>query len=190
MGEFGKIILVILLSSVKFVAGPPFAYLNQSYTFSIQETIIYCIVGGMLGVVVFSYWSKSIFSFINYLQAKIRGTKKKVAVFSDPTVNIDANVKVTYEYVVTTPEKKIFTKRNRSIVKLWKKYGLVGIALLTPVILSIPIGTVLANSLVADKKKIFLYMFISISFWSIVMTFALDFFHAGNINDLFYKINK
>ncbi|MEZ5067446.1 MAG: hypothetical protein R2847_02715 [Bacteroidia bacterium] len=40
---------------------------------------------------------------------------------------------------------KIFTKRNRRIITLWRKYGLFGIAFITPVILSIPIGTIASD---------------------------------------------
>ena len=34
--------------------------------------------------------------------------------------------------------KKIFTKRNRRFVKIWRKYGEIGIAFLTPILLSPP----------------------------------------------------
>ncbi|MTI32013.1 hypothetical protein, partial [Xanthovirga aplysinae] len=38
-----------------------------------------------------------------------------------------------------TMNKKLFTKRNRNLVKTWNKYGLFGVAFLTPVIFT-PIG--------------------------------------------------
>ncbi|MBL0097380.1 MAG: hypothetical protein IPP46_13540 [Bacteroidetes bacterium] len=58
MGEFWKIIQVILLSSVKFVAGPPFAYYDKRYDFSNLETVLYSVIGGMLGVIIFTYLSQ------------------------------------------------------------------------------------------------------------------------------------
>ena len=88
------------------------------------------------------------------------------------------------------PPKKIFTKRNRKIVVIWKKYGLVGIAFLTPVILSIPIGTLIANSLVPDKKKIMVYMFFSVLFWAIFITVGFDIYHANNFEELIENLKK
>ena len=46
MIEFWKIVQVILLSSVKFVAGPAFAYYNKQHEFTLPETVIYCVIGG------------------------------------------------------------------------------------------------------------------------------------------------
>jgi hypothetical protein len=70
------------------------------------------------------------------------------------------------------------------------KYGLSGIAIVTPIILSIPIGTLIANNLESNKKKIFLYMFISILSWSILMTSLFEIFHANNVRDLQEQITK
>jgi hypothetical protein len=41
-------------------------------------------------------------------------------------------------------KKKLFTPRNRRLVKIWRKYGLKGVAFLTPVFFSPIIGTVMA----------------------------------------------
>jgi membrane protein DedA with SNARE-associated domain len=50
------------------------------------------------------------------------------------------------------------------------KYGLGGVAFLTPVFLTPIGGTILAVSLTESKKKILLYMFISGVFWAFVFT--------------------
>jgi len=57
---------------------------------------------------------------------------------------------------------------RRSLVKVRSRYGLVGIAFLTPIILTVPIGTFLANSMTKDKRDVLIYMFISFSFWSVI----------------------
>src|ERR1700749_3251818 len=54
--------------------------------------------------------------------------------------------------------KALFTKRNRQLVGLWSKYGIQGVAFLTPVIFSPIIGTLLAASFGESKLRIFLYM--------------------------------
>jgi predicted neutral ceramidase superfamily lipid hydrolase len=84
----------------------------------------------------------------------------------------------------------VFTKRNRRLVSIFRKYGLLGIAFLTPVILSIPIGTIVANSFEPNKRKIFLFMFISILFWSTLMVSLFEIFHAKNVIDLQEQITK
>ena len=67
----------------------------------------------------------------------------------------------------------LFTKSNRKIVSIWRKFGMEGVAFLTPVIFSPIIGTIVATSFGVSKKKIFVYMLISSIFWAIVLTFTL-----------------
>lgn len=191
MGEFWKIVQVILLSSVKFVAGPPFAYYDQRYNFSFFETVLYCVIGGMLGVVVFSYFSQALFAAWHLIVAYYRKAFRRREVFSKPVADVDAPLEINYEYVSRSEQsKKVFTRRNRRIVRIWKRYGLTGIALITPVILSIPIGTLIANSLVDDRRKILLYMFFSILFWSVAMTTAFEMLHVANLKDLSREVVK
>lgn len=57
--------------------------------------------------------------------------------------------------------RKKFTPGNRRIVTVWKKFGLAGIAVLTPLGLTPIGGTILAVSLGAPKEKIIIYMLIS-----------------------------
>lgn len=69
-----------------------------------------------------------------------------------------------------------FSPRNRKFVTIWKRYGLIGVAVLTPILLTPIGGTILAVSSGSPKEKIILYMFISAGFWALVMSFALYFF--------------
>lgn len=69
-----------------------------------------------------------------------------------------------------------FSQRNRRFVTIWKKYGLIGVAALTPLILTPIGGTLLAVSSGSPKEKIIFYMFISASVWSVVWSVALYFF--------------
>ena len=54
-----------------------------------------------------------------------------------------------------------------------KRYGLAGIAFLTPLILTPIGGTLLAISIVNSKPKVITYMLSSAVFWSVVMTLAV-----------------
>ena len=78
--------------------------------------------------------------------------------------------------------KKFFRKRNNvesDKVKyegMWKKYGLTGIALLTPIILTPVGGTLLALSSGSPKEKIIFFMFVSAAFWSLTFSGIIYFF--------------
>jgi hypothetical protein len=77
---------------------------------------------------------------------------------------------------------RFIKKKNRSGVGnqrfgiIWKKYGLPGVALLTPIILTPIGGTLLAVSSGSPKEKIIFYMFISAAVWSVVFSMAIYFF--------------
>ena len=73
-------------------------------------------------------------------------------------------------------KKNKFSGGNRKFVTIWKKYGLVGVALLTPIVLTPIGGTLLAISSGSPKDKIIFYMFISASFWAVLFSMAIYFF--------------
>lgn len=56
-----------------------------------------------------------------------------------------------------------------------KKYGLAGVALLTPVILTPIGGTLIAVGVSPNREKIILYMLISACVWSVLLTSAVYF---------------
>jgi hypothetical protein len=66
-----------------------------------------------------------------------------------------------------------FTKRTRMAVRIWKRFGMAGIALLTPLLLTPIGGTVLAVSFRVGRGQLFLYMLISALLWAVVQTLAL-----------------
>jgi hypothetical protein len=68
---------------------------------------------------------------------------------------------------------RLFTKKNRRKVKIWRAYGLKGVAFLTPIIFSPIGGTIVANSFGESPKKIYFYMFISSVFWSVTFSLVL-----------------
>lgn len=106
--------------------------------------------GAVLGTVVFTYLSAGILKWWNTL--KERWFKSK-------------------------HPKKIFTKSNRRVLKIKQRFGLTGIAILTPVLLSIPIGAFLAERFYKDKKKVIIYLSISGIVWCFIFYFAFLFFY-------------
>lgn len=75
-------------------------------------------------------------------------------------------------------KRKRFTQNNRKFVRIWKKYGLFGVAALTPVLLTPIGGTLLALSSGSPKEKIVIFMFVSASIWSVV--FSVTVYLLGN----------
>ncbi|MFY0651198.1 MAG: hypothetical protein JXQ96_04155 [Cyclobacteriaceae bacterium] len=72
-------------------------------------------------------------------------------------------------------KKRVFTKRNRQFVTIWNKYGIMGIAFLTPILLTPIGGTIAANALGCRKQDIFRYMWMSAVFWSYTLTWVVKF---------------
>ena len=60
--------------------------------------------------------------------------------------------------------------RRTIALKTARKYGLFGIAFLTPVFLSIPIGTFIALHFFPNKKKTLPILFASVLGWSFLLT--------------------
>jgi hypothetical protein len=73
--------------------------------------------------------------------------------------------------------KKIFTKFNRRVIRIKHRFGLTGIAILTPIFLSIPIGAFLAERFYKDKRKVIIYLSISAIAWCFVLYFIFLFFY-------------
>lgn len=74
------------------------------------------------------------------------------------------------------PKRKKNSERNRKLVVFWKKYGLPGVAFLTPVIFTPIGGTIIAVSSGSPKERIIFYMFVSAAVWSVILSFAVYFF--------------
>ncbi|MBL0049050.1 MAG: hypothetical protein IPP32_13250 [Bacteroidetes bacterium] len=137
MNDWGEIISVFLLSTVKFVLGS--VPLALGFGFSFLKSLLVTTAGGFLGVFIFVNTSEYI---LNRWQER-KKTKKKI-----------------------TPFKKNFTRKNKLIVRTKRRFGLTGIALLTPLLLSIPIGSFIALRYFKNKHKVLVYLFGSVIFWS------------------------
>lgn len=77
------------------------------------------------------------------------------------------------------PEKygRKFSKRTRFLVKVKRTFGLSGIALLTPILLSIPVGVLFSLSFTPNRRKVFWGMTASCILWGLV--FFIPYFAFG-----------
>lgn len=73
-----------------------------------------------------------------------------------------------------TRKKQVFSKKNRTIVKLWRKYGEIGIALVTPLILTPAGGTLILVSFGTKKRKIYFHMLWSSLLWATFFSLTID----------------
>jgi hypothetical protein len=137
-----EIWIVILSSTWKFAATFPVAVYVFKMTF--LQTIFYTNIGGLLGIIASAILSKGLIKiYISFWPDKL---KRKIK------------------------NGKKFSRRNRLLVNLKKKYGLLGIAFLTPVLLSIPLGTFLVAKYYGQSKKSYGYLLFSQLIWSFVYT--------------------
>jgi len=79
-------------------------------------------------------------------------------------------------------ERRTFSRRSRRLVRYRKSFGLYGIALLTPLLFTPILGTLLAVSLGADRRKILITMLISAVFWGFVITWMMMFFKKSIVD--------
>lgn len=138
-----EILGIFLLSAVKFgIAGVPAAVFAG---FSFFKTVTVTTTGGIVGTVFFTFLSKWFIDFYHRMKEKIFGKKVK--------------------------KKKVFTRTNRLIVTVKMKFGLLGLSILTPSLLSFPLGVFLAVRYYHNKQKIITYMSISTFLWSVILYF-------------------
>lgn len=75
-----------------------------------------------------------------------------------------------YSSLFRQKNKPKFSRKNRIIVKIKSKYGLWGLAILTPCLLSIPIGAFLASRYYSKDKRTFPIFIVFIIIWSILLS--------------------
>jgi membrane protein DedA with SNARE-associated domain len=80
-------------------------------------------------------------------------------------------------------KRKRFSQKSRKFVTIWKRYGLAGVAFLTPILLTPIGGTILAVSSGSPKERIILFMFVSASVWSVVFSVVVYFFGSKILPD-------
>jgi hypothetical protein len=71
-------------------------------------------------------------------------------------------------------EKRV-TPYKRRVVKVWNKFGISGVAFLTPILLTPIGGSIVAASFGAHPVKVIGYMAISGAFWAVVFSLGLYF---------------
>ena len=108
-------------------------------------------------------------SFWDTLMLTVGGMMTSVIIFSF----IGTAVSRRFAASRRLKNKKVFNKKSRRIVKVWMKFGMGGIAFMTPILLSPIIGTILATVLGAKRLQIILHMFWSAILWGTIFTYLI-----------------
>ena len=66
--------------------------------------------------------------------------------------------------------KPLFNRRSRIVVRVYRRFGMVGIAFLTPILFSPVGGTVIATQLHVPRWRILVHMAWSAVFWGFALT--------------------
>jgi hypothetical protein len=87
--------------------------------------------------------------------------------------------RIKVKYFKSHEHPKIFTKNNRMIIKVKKRFGLWGIAFVTPLGITIPLGAFIAERFYRDKKKVILALSVGVLFWNIAIYVLIAFFYES-----------
>jgi hypothetical protein len=84
--------------------------------------------------------------------------------------------KLKFKYFRTHKHPKVFTRTNRMVIKAKRRFGLYGVAFLTPILLSFPFGAFIAERFYKDKRKVILALSLAVIFWNLALYFLFYFF--------------
>ena len=148
-----EILGIFFLSGIKFIYAPA-ASIALGYGF--LKTFLITFSGGSAGVLFFYYFGKII-------------NRKLINVFSSNSSKKNKEKRTKFNF------------RNRTIVRFKRTYGLTGLALVTPIIFSIPIGAIIAARYF--KKRITpVYFVAGVLVWSLLLTSI-----CFNLRDYFFS---
>jgi len=137
-----KIINVFLISTVRYFYTPIFGLVIKLDPLS---TLITMILGGVLAFLVYYNLSALILLLGPYI--------KPILIKTVPNSWNRRYVRWLIKRKKKRKNKKKFTRRNRFIVKFKTQYGMYGIILLTPWLLSLMFGAFLLNKYYSDRKE-------------------------------------
>ncbi len=138
-----KELVIILSCTWKFALTFPVAVYAMQMSF--KETLIYTNLGGILGVLFFTFLS-GIF---------IKGWNKYIR----PGLEIGRR------------RRPVFTKRRRRFIQIKNKYGFIGIVILNPIVISIPISTFLVAKYYGKNKMNLVWLIAGQFGWSLIYTY-------------------
>lgn len=150
MQQFFEALTVIVTAMVKFLFAGLVSYgMGKGFV----ETLIYLMIGSVLGMVIFYFAGRGMLEW--FRQRYIRRRRERLS--------------------KGLPPKRIFTRTNRTIVRIKRTYGVMGLAALAPPTLSIPITAILAAKYFRHDNRTLPALISSVLVWSVVLSVAWSF---------------
>lgn len=148
--ELAKIGGIFLLSAVKLLFAPGTAVASG---FTFWKTVVVTTAGGTAGVLFFYFLGQWIMQRMGVYADRWRSIRNK-----------------------SKGRRSVFNRKNRFIIRVKHRYGLIGLALLTPCVISIPIGAVVAARFYNHDRLTLPLLILSVILWCIGLTwFSITF---------------
>lgn len=149
VGSFGEIVTVVVWGALKMLVAAGF---GAGFGLPFLENFLFTSLGGCLGVIVFYNLSERLTELF-----RVRWLRQRNAALSGATGG----------------PRPIFTKRNRRIIRIKHVSGYWGVALLTPLVLTIPIGSILAARFFHHDRRTIPALLLSVVVQALCVTAAL-----------------
>lgn len=147
--RFWEVITVLLTSSTKFLPSPFLAV--TFYGFSFWHTVLMTSAGGMIGIFFFYGLSGRLME---------RARKRKLRRIAEGK----------------TTRKRNFRRTTKISVRVKLRFGLIGMAFITPAIISIPFGSILSAKYFRRNSMTLPALLISTLLWSLFLTSIAAYF--------------
>ncbi len=141
--EFWEILTVLLASSTKFFPSP-FLAVNV-YGLAFGQTVLWTSLGGIFGVLFFYGLSGELMD---------RARRRRLRKLAEGKVK----------------RKRNFRPVTKISVRVKQRFGLIGLAFITPAIISIPFGSILAAKYFRRRGATLPALFLSVLLWSLLLT--------------------
>ncbi len=138
-----EILEVGLIASVKFLIAP---FEAERYGFNFKDSFLITTTGGIAGILVFSLVGEA----IAYSWKKLKNKFKKPLGTDDKPV-------------------KKFTWIKKFVIRTKIKFGVIGLVITTPSIISIPIGSIVIHRFYRKKGRNILLLIVSLIIWSFIL---------------------
>lgn len=140
---------VVAWGTVKMLVAAGF---GAGFDFTFLENFLFTSLGGCLGVFVFYNLSERLTEL-----ARLRWLRERAKALA----------------AGAGPPRPIFTRRNRRIIRIKHVSGYRGVALLTPLVLTIPVGSILAARFFHHDRRTIPALLVSVILQAMCVTAAL-----------------
>ncbi|PLX05485.1 MAG: hypothetical protein C0598_14605 [Marinilabiliales bacterium] len=153
-----KLLNVALFAGIKFFFAPIYAF-NIGLDF--WSTYIALVVGGSISFLLVYYATNLFLIYIKHF-------KPKVVMVTSKKTRLYYNNWKKKRHVKRQGRKK-FTKRNKRMVRIRRDWGMWGLIVSSPILLSIPVGAILLRKYYGHRKRTIPCMISYLLVWGLVL---------------------